>query len=113
MARSDERDEGSDEEAGGKGSVAEWRLRRLEEADRQRQALEDRHLGLGDFQALVRIFCKFHVVICTIYLELFNVPIFQVGPLSKDRDRNLDSRVLEDTDKIKPDSKLKNKGTRS
>jgi len=71
-------------EAGGKGRVEEWRLRRLEEADRQRQALGDRHLGLGDFQALVE-------------------------PLSKDRDRNLDNHVLGDTDKIKPDSKLKNK----
>jgi len=56
----------------------------LEEADRQRQALGVLHLGLGDFQALVE-------------------------PLSKDRDRNLDNHVLEDTDKIKPDSKLKNK----
>ena len=37
-------------------------------------------------------------------------PFFQVEPLSRDRDRNLDNHVLEDTDKIKPDSKLKNKG---
>ena len=37
-------------------------------------------------------------------------PFFQVEPLSRDRDRNLDNHVLEDTDKIKLDSKLNNKG---